>query len=107
MSFTEEVKKYVDKGVDVSKEALSKAGAAVQKLGDESVIRLEKLQFENQVKEDTSKLGQLVYKTFCEDGRESISVTDVQIALLLNEMKKLKDEIATREKLLKKDDKKA
>jgi hypothetical protein len=101
MSFSEEVKKYVDKGVEVSKDALTKAGSAVQKFGDESVVRLEKIQLEKQLKDDTEKLGKTVYEILSIQGKERIDVTDESVALLVNEMKKLEAEIVARKNVLK------
>lgn len=101
MSFSEEVKKYVDKGVEVSKDALTKAGSAVQKFGDESVVRLEKIQLEKQLKDDTEKLGKTVYEILAIQGKERIEVTDESVASLVNEMKKLEAEIVARKSVLK------
>jgi hypothetical protein len=101
MSFSEEVKKYVDKGVEVSKDALTKAGSAVQKFGDESVVRLEKIQLEKQLKDDTEKLGKTVYEIFAVQGMERIEVTDESVASIVNEMKKLEAEIVARKNVLK------
>ncbi len=42
MAFKEDVQKYLEKGVKVSKEAFNKAGTAVTKFGDESVLKIEK-----------------------------------------------------------------
>lgn len=101
MSFSEEVKKYVDKGVEVSKDALTKAGSAVQKFGDESVVRLEKIQLEKQLKDDTEKLGKTVYEILAVQGKERIEVTDESVASIVNEMKKLEAEIVARKNVLK------
>lgn len=42
MAFKEDVQKYLEKGVKVSKEAFNKAGTAVTKFGDESVLKSKK-----------------------------------------------------------------
>ena len=101
MSFSEDVKRYVDKGVEVSKDALTKAGSAVQKFGDESVVRLEKIQLEKQLNDDTEKLGKTVYEILAVQGKEKIDVTDESVASLVNDMKKLEAEISARKNVLK------
>ena len=42
MAFIDKMKDYFSKGVEVSKDAFSKAGDAVQDLGDKSVLMIEK-----------------------------------------------------------------
>ena len=41
MAFIDKMKEYLDKGVEVSKEALTKAGDVVQDLSDKGVTKIE------------------------------------------------------------------
>ncbi len=94
MAFKEDVMKYVEKGVSVSKEALTKAGSAVSKFSDESIIRIEKKQFETQYKKSLQELGKMVYECF--DKNKEIKV-DTNMETICNKIKELKKEIERRE----------
>ena len=56
------VKGVVDKVFEVSKEAIGKAGNAVQKFSDTSVIKIEIRQFESKLKAQKALLGDVVEK---------------------------------------------
>lgn len=99
MAFADDVKKYVDKGIEVSKEALSKAGSAVTKFGDQSVKKVEKLQLESKLKQQLNALGEAVYTAFTTDGAEMVSVQTLQP--LVAAITTTKHEIAAREEALK------
>ena len=75
------VKGVVDKVFEVSKEAIGKAGNAVQKFSDTSVIKIEIRQFESKLK--------------------------AQKAAIANEIARIKTEINNRQELLKKSSKEA
>lgn len=49
MAFKENFQKYLEKGVQVSKEAWTKAESAVTKFGDESVLKIEKTQLQSKL----------------------------------------------------------
>ena len=98
MAFKEDVMKYVEKGVSVSKEALTKAGSAVSKFSDESITRIEKKQFETQYKKSLQELGKMVYECF--DKNKEIKV-DTNMETICNKIKELKKEIERRENTLK------
>lgn len=101
MAFKDDMKNAMDKGINASKVALTKAGTAIHNFSDQSVLRIEKAQFESKFKHSITDLGLLVYKSFVDEGKESISVTDEEIVKLLTEMKEYKTEIAQREDVLK------
>ena len=101
MSFKEEIQKYLEIGIQASKEAVSKAGVAVSKFGDESVIRVEKFQFQNQLKQEISALGLDVLKAFEDDSKDTLKAEDAEIAAHIEKIKSLKAEIAKREEQLK------
>ena len=105
MAFIDELKKYVEMGVSASKDALSKAGDAVTKFGDESVIRIEKRQMENQLRQEILNVGYDILKAFEEDKKETVSVSDDFIQARITKIKELKEEISKREQSLKKEEK--
>lgn len=101
MAFKENLQKYVEKGVEASKEAFSKAGAAVSKFGDDSIIRIEKHQYENQLKEEYQSLGEYVAeKLSCE--QNVLDLADEVLKEKLDKIKKIQSEIKAREDSLKK-----
>lgn len=108
----EEMKDYVGKGLEASKNALKKgaeasksmldkAGKAAVKFGDESVLRIEIKQLESQIKKDTALLGNAVSKAFLEDSKDSVSKEDEEIRLILDRIRQAKSEIAEKEGELK------
>ena len=101
MSFKDEIQKYLEIGMRSSKEVISKAGEAVSKFGDESVIRVEKYQFQNQLKQEISSLGLDVLKAFEDEHKESISAGDEEIASHIEKIKNIRAEIARKEEQLK------
>ncbi|MBQ6781102.1 MAG: hypothetical protein IJP62_07680 [Treponema sp.] len=104
MAFKDDLKKYVDLAVDKSRLAFGKGKAAVTKFGDDSAVRIEKLQLEKKVKKETATLGRLVLEMFTEEGKKSVSASDEIIAASLRTITELKAEIAKKEDLLKKED---
>ena len=44
MDFFDKMKDFMDKGIEVSKEAILKAGSKVQDIGDKSVTKIEAIQ---------------------------------------------------------------
>ena len=64
MAFMDKVKDFMDKGVEVSKSALSKAGEAVQDFGDKSVTKIEIKKLENKLEKLICELGSYVFDKF-------------------------------------------
>lgn len=93
----DKMKQFLDKGVDVSKDALKKAGDTVQDLGSKGVKKVEIFQLENQFKNELSILGSQLYAAF-KDGDETISITDSRIEGVLKELDRLATEIEERKK---------
>lgn len=61
-SFEEKLKDAISSGVKASKEALSKAGSAVQKFSDKSVIKIERSQLVNKQKDKYTEMGKALSK---------------------------------------------
>lgn len=108
----DEIKGYVDKGLEasknalkkgaeVSKSALDKAGKAAVKFGDESVLRIEIKQLESEIKKDTAELGKVVGKAFLDEQKDSVSKDDEEIRVILDRITQAKTEISEKEGELK------
>lgn len=102
MAFKDGLKKFIDFGVTASKGAVSKAGSAMSKFGDESVVRLEKIQLEKLLSQEISALGEFVYKYREEEKKESLVFSDEAVRVYLDKIRGLKADITRREEALKK-----
>lgn len=101
--FLSSITSALDKGWNASKNALGKAGNAVQDFSDKSVVAIEKKQFENKRKKEVTELGELVYTKFNKKAM-SISPKEADVANLLSSIKNCEKEISKREKMLKEAD---
>lgn len=97
----EELKSYVDKGLSASKDALDKAGKAVSKFGDESILKIEIQQLKSQIKKETSALGEYVLNAFETESKESVAASEEKVIEILNKIKGARKEIEEREEKLK------
>lgn len=94
------VKGVVDKVFEVSKEAIGKAGNAVQKFSDTSVIKIEIRQFESKLKAQKALLGDVVEKAL-ENNQLQLDLNTEEITAIANEIARIKTEINNRKTLLK------
>lgn len=94
------VKGVVDKVFEVSKEAIGKAGNAVQKFSDTSVIKIEIRQFESKLKAQKALLGDVVEKAL-ENNQSQLDLNTEEITAIANEIARIKTEINNRKALLK------
>lgn len=101
MAFMEKMKDVFDKGVKVSKEALSKAGDAVQDFGDKSVIRIEIKQLESKLDKEYESLGTQVHSFFQNNKEDTLSYNNAQISGVINEIDRLLAQIADRKEALR------
>lgn len=101
MAFLDKMKEYLDKGVEVSKEALSKAGDAVQDFSDKSVTKIETHQLISRQNKEYRALGQAVLKFFEENPSASLSADNSLISGIMAEIQRLEKEIVQREASLK------
>lgn len=97
----EKLQSGLDKFLDSSKKALGKAGNAVQDFSDKSVIRIEKHQFEVKKDDQIKKLGNLALERFLNDSSATLSAGEDAVVSILEEIRKLNDDIALREGKLK------
>jgi hypothetical protein len=97
MALDPKVKAYVDKGVEVSRDALTKAGSAVKDLSDKGVVRLELVQLKNQLKKAYENLGLLVFDALSVQKQQTLTADDALTAGYLTEIGRLCKEIEKRE----------
>lgn len=111
-SFEEKFKEALANGVKSSKEMLSKAGAAVQKFSDKSVIKIEKQQLISKQKDKYSEMGKKLsdllkmknsdlgnLASIFETSETAATLKD-EILALQTEIKKLDKEISEHDKQL-------
>lgn len=113
-SFEEKVKDALSKGVKASKEALSKAGSAVQNFSDKSVNKIEKQQLINKQKVKFEEMGKklstlLKYEAAdLQNLSETVNLAEENMALandilaLQKDILKLDKEIAQHDKEIQK-----
>lgn len=101
MAFLDKMKEYLDKGVEVSKEALAKAGDVVQDFSDKSVTKIEAHQLVSRQNKEYRSLGQAVLKFFEENPDSSLSADNSAINGIIQEIQRLEKEIILREESLK------
>lgn len=101
MAFIDKMKEYLDKGVEVSKEALSKAGDAVQDFSDKSVTKIETHQLVSRQNKEYRALGQAVCRFFEDNPSGSLTADDSCIVGIIQEINRLDKEIVRREESLK------
>lgn len=101
--FLDKMKEYLDKGVEVSKEAVKTAGAKVQDFGDKSMTLIEVRQLENKIQQNLQELGLRVYELFEEDMDRPVTSDDDIIRKCLGDIASLHKEIDKRNAQLGKD----
>ncbi|OJF77085.1 MAG: hypothetical protein BKP49_02800 [Treponema sp. CETP13] len=94
--FVNKMKDYLDKGVEVSKDTLDKAGDAVQKLGNSSITKVEQLQMEQKLKQKYLEFGKQCYELMKND--ENLAVLSTNSSLnssfeAINELKTKLDSV--------------
>lgn len=97
----DDVKGGLEKGYAASKKGLAKAGVAIQKFSDKSVVAVEKKQLESKRKKSYARLGEIAAKKLSAKNASPISASDEDVAALLKEIAGFNKEIAKCEKQLK------
>ncbi|NLM00721.1 MAG: hypothetical protein GX220_04630 [Treponema sp.] len=94
--FTEKMKSFFDKSVEVSKDALSKTGKAVQEFSDKSIVRIEIKQLENKIQKEYVELGSKVFSFFNSDKQGKLSIDDDFISSAVKKIVHYNEEIERR-----------
>ena len=93
MAFVDKAKEYLDAGVRASKDAITKAGSAVQEMSDKGVLRLEITRLSGKQKKLCTELGTKVFDAFCVEGAKSVTAKTPAVARLLEEIASLDEQI--------------
>ncbi len=104
MSFFEKLQGKVDHGLKNSKELFGRAKDKAKDLGEIGVLKFEIKQLESQAEQLSTKLGSKVYETLIVKGIDSINLETEGIQAILSAIEGVKDDIETKEELLKKFD---
>lgn len=102
MAFMDKVKNFMDKGVEVSKSALSKAGEAVQDFGDKSVTKIEIKKLENKLEKLICELGSYVFDKFDAEKVDILSSSDDKVQAIITSINEIKNQIASKNEELEK-----
>ena len=101
MAFSDRMKELLDQGVAASKEFAVKAGAKAQDLGERGVLMLEIRQLESQAQKLIGRLGAEAYRTFTEQGEQTLSADSTTVKSLLSEIAVARETIEKKEAELK------
>lgn len=104
MAFMDKVKDFMDKSVEVSKSALTKAGEAVQDFGDKSVIRIDIKKLESKLEKLINELGSYVFDKFNSENADSVYASEEKIASIIKNINEVKNQIASKTEELEKKD---
>ncbi|MCM1321394.1 MAG: hypothetical protein NC041_05875 [Bacteroides sp.] len=100
-TLAELMKNYLDKSVEISKEALAKANASIEDFGGKSVARIEIKQLESKMQKQLAVLGLAVYDAFEKDSGAQISLSDAKFAEIIGGITECRAEIEKRQDSLK------
>ena len=100
MTFSERMIELMDQGIAATKDFAIKAGAKAQDLGERGVLMVDIKQMEMKAEKLLVRLGNETYLAFAERNQESINRETPEIAVIMGELVKLRDEIEQKEKEL-------
>lgn len=103
MSFLNKLTDYLDKGVDMSRDAITKAGDVVQDMGNKGVLRIEILQLKEKQNKEYRDLGMSVAEIFRENPGESITEDTLRVRKSLELIRDFDQQIKSREEKLKRE----
>jgi len=97
MTFSERMMELLDQGIAATKDFALKAGAKAQDLGERGVLMVDIKQLEMKAQKLLIRLGNETYAAFAERNQESISRETPEIAVIMGELVRLRDEIDQKE----------
>lgn len=100
MDFWDRMKNALDKGLQGSRDLLSKARDRAQDLGERGVLRFEILQLENQAESLVGKLGARAYEALITEKRERIDRETDGVRELIAEIDAIHERIREKEAAL-------
>jgi hypothetical protein len=100
MDFWDRVKSAMDKGLEGSKELLSKAKDRTQELGERGVLRVEIMQLENQAEKLLGQLGTRAYEALVTEGHDSITTSTDGVSEVIAKIDDVRQQIGEKEAAL-------
>jgi hypothetical protein len=94
MAFVDKAKEYLDAGVRVSKDMITKASGAVQEMSDKGVLKLEITRLASKRKKQCAELGAKVFDALCAQGAKSVTAKTPAVSNLLDEISALDAQIS-------------
>ena len=94
--FMDKVKSFFDKGLEVSKDALTKAGSAVSDYSDKAVTKIGVKQLEGKIQKIYAELGSMVYEYNEANNSEKITCETEFVKKAIEDINKLKEEIKSK-----------
>lgn len=97
MAFSDNLKSFLGKTFDSSKDFLSKTGSQAQAWGEMGRLKIEILQLRTKAQSLTSRLGANVYELLVEKGEPMIGESSEGISTILGQLKNIEREISEKE----------
>jgi hypothetical protein len=101
MTFSEKMVEMLDQGIAATKDFAIKAGAKAQDLGERGVLMVDIKQLEMKAEKLLVRLGNETYLAFAERNQDSLNKDAPEIAAILAELARLRNEIDQKEMELK------
>jgi hypothetical protein len=98
MAFVEKAKEYLDAGVRVSKDVITKASGAVQEMSDKGILKLEITRLTSRRRKVCESLGAKVYEAFAAQGAKSVTPKTPAIAHLIGEIAAFDEQIGDKKR---------
>ncbi len=96
---------FIDKSVEASRTGLRAAGNAIGDFGDKSVLRIELTQLNAKMNKLYAELGKVTYERLSAGDESQVSMSDEKVKSIVDEMKKVSENIHFHEMALKIDKK--
>lgn len=100
MDFWDRMRTTIDKGVDNSRDFLSRAQDKAKDVSERGVLRFEIMQLQSQAEKLTAKLGSRTYEVLVKEGQNTISRNTPGVKELLAEIEDVEQRAHTKEEQL-------
>jgi tRNA(Ile)-lysidine synthase TilS/MesJ len=100
MDFWDRVKNAMDKGLEGSRDILTRVKERTQDLGERGVLRIEIAQLENQAEKLLGQLGARTYEALVEESAPSVSTSTRELSEVFDEIDVVRKQIAEKEAAL-------
>lgn len=97
MAFNEKMKEFLERSVDASRDALSKAGSQAQVWGEMGKLKIEILQLRSRAQRLFARLGTEVYELLVDREEPMVGAYTAGMAPLIEELKTIDADIERKE----------